>query len=158
MGLGAGAGITKATLMTHGARLFEWLPRDAGSAPEGAGRALGGYAHLIRNGGNLKERAKSTGGLDNGAPAISGCQVWLPRGRPSPWGCVRDIGWKRYRSSQRQAEDGSNGGKESKEHRRELNLIYFFYVSLPLREKIPMDFWPLSSKKKNTVTLLNNKL
>lgn len=58
--------------MTHGAQLFRWLQRDAVSAPEGAGRALHGYARLIRNGGNLKETAKSTGGLDKAAPGISG--------------------------------------------------------------------------------------
>lgn len=94
--------------------LFGWLQRDAGSAPEGAGRALRGYMCLIRNRGNLKETAKST--------------------------------------------DRKDGGKEGREPRRELNLLYFFYMLLPLREEIPMDFWPLSSKKKNSVMLVNNEL
>lgn len=49
-------------------------------------------------------------------------------------------------------------GWEGRQHRRELNLLYFFYMPLPLGEEIPMDFWPLSSKKKNSVTLLNNEL
>jgi len=61
--------------MTHGAMLFRWLQRDAGSAPKGAGRALCGYARLIRSGQNPKEPAKSTGG-----------QVFLDAGSSCPRG------------------------------------------------------------------------
>ena len=53
---------------------------------------------------------------------------------------------------------GRMEGREGREPRRELNLLYFFYMPLLLREEIPMDFWPLSSKKKNSVMLLNNEL
>lgn len=133
-------------------------------APEGAGRALRGYVRSVRTGGNPKETAKSTGRLDKEPPGISGHRVRLPGGRPSPWGCGRDVGWRRYARSQRQAEKGRDGGRtgrwreEGGEPRREFKVLYFFYVPSPLREEIPMAFRPLSSKNKTSITLLNNEL